>query len=183
MNFVVPLGGKETQAFRFQHYANEKTDYACSFSSKGNKGFLCDASVTAHLAGQEGNPVEVNVTFEPTQIGETFRDTLVVTSPVGGEYICPVFGRCVPPKPQGPIILSGDSGTLSFKNVLTQEAKFSFVVDNPNFSVKQEETIPAKKTISVKVSFKSSDEHPKTGKVIVSCAETPSTWVYYLKSS
>ncbi|QDZ25387.1 hypothetical protein HOP50_17g79270 [Chloropicon primus] len=182
MSFVVPLGGSETQAFRFQHYANAKTDYACSFSSKGNNGFLCDASVTAHPAGQEGNQVEVNVTFEPTQIGETFRDTLVVTSPVGGEYICPVIGRCVPPKPQGPILLSGDSGTLSFKNVMTQEAKFSFSVDNPCFTVKQEETIAAKKTITVKISYKKSEGHPSTGKLIVSCAETPSTWVYYLNS-
>ena len=182
MSFVVPLGGKESQAFRFQHYANEKTEYACSFSSKGDNGFLADPSVTAHPAGQEGNQVEVNVTFEPTQIGETFRDTLVVKSPVGGEYICPVVGRCVPPKPQGPILVTGGSGSLTFKNVLAQEAKFSIVVDNPNFSVKQEESIPAKKTITMKIAYKSSDEYPNTGKLIVSCAETPSTWMYYLKA-
>ena len=183
MTFVVPLGGKETQSFRFQHYASEKADYKCSFSGSGQNGFLCDASVTAHPAGQEGNQAEVEVTFEPTQIGETFRDTLVVTSPVGGEYVCPVVGRCVPPKPQGPILLSGDSGSLSFKNVLAQETKFTFSVDNPSFTVKPEETIAAKKAVQVKIGYKKTEGHPGTGKLIVGCAETPSTWVYYLKSS
>ena len=57
------------------------------------------------------------------------------------------------------------------------------MVDNPSFSVKQEENIPAKKTITVKISHKKSEDHPSTGKLIVSCTETPSTWVYYLKAT
>ena len=72
---------------------------------------------------------------------------------------------------------------MSFKNVLAQETKFTFSVDNPSFTVKPEETIAAKKAVQVKIGYKKTEGHPGTGKLIVGCAETPSTWVYYLKSS
>ena len=183
MTFMVPLGGKETQPFQFMHYANTKVEYTCKFASAGGEsGFVISPSVTAHPAGTEGNPVSVDVTFEPTQIGESFRDTLIVSSPVGGEYVCPLLGRCVPPKPQGPILVSGGSGVLNFKNVLNQEAKYFFTVDNPSFSVKAEETIGSKKNTKVTVSYKSDGESPNTGKLTIRCAETPSSWVYYLKA-
>lgn len=44
--------------------------------------------------------------FEPHALGESVRDTLVVSSAAGGEYLVPLMGRCGPPKPQGPIDLS-----------------------------------------------------------------------------
>ena len=50
-------------------------------------------------------------------------------------------------------------------------------------TVKPEETIAAKKAVQVKIGYKKTEGHPGTGKLIVGCAETPSTWVYYLKSS
>lgn len=50
--------------------------------------------------------VELEVGFEPSAIGESLKDTLVVSSAVAGEYHIPLVGRCVPPKPQGPIELS-----------------------------------------------------------------------------
>jgi hypothetical protein len=46
------------------------------------------------------------VGFEPSCLGEAIRDTLVVSHPIAGEYLMPLVGRCVPPKPQGPINVS-----------------------------------------------------------------------------
>lgn len=55
---------------------------------------------------QQGTEVELEVSFEPTSLGESLRDTLVVASALGGEYHCPLVGSCTPSKPQGPIDLS-----------------------------------------------------------------------------
>merc|ERR1711998_600624 len=92
--FNVPLGSKQVQPFRFMHYANARADYSCSFQKKGTSGFECDPTVVGHPAGVEGIEMEVDVTFEPTHIGENFKDQLVVKSPEGGEYMCAVVGRC-----------------------------------------------------------------------------------------
>ena len=91
------------QVYRFRHWLAEKADYKCSFRNKGTAGFECKPAVAAAPAGPEGSEVEVEVVFEPTAVGEGFRDVLVLSSPAGGEYECAVVGRCLPPKPQGPI--------------------------------------------------------------------------------
>ena len=91
------------QVYRFRHWLADKADYKCSFKNKGTAGFECRPAVAATPAGPEGSEVEVEVVFEPTAVGEGFRDVLVLSSPAGGEYECAVVGRCLPPKPQGPI--------------------------------------------------------------------------------
>lgn len=63
-------------------------------------------SCTQLLQSTGGVEVELEVGFEPFAMGEALRDTLVVASPAGGEYLVPLVGRCVPPKPQGPIDVS-----------------------------------------------------------------------------
>ncbi len=110
------------------HWLPEKTDYRCFFKgarpgsaattapgpsprgppSASGSGFEVASSVTAPPAPSNGQGVEVEleVAFEPTVIGESLRDVLVVASAVGGEYQCPLVGRCVPPKPQGPVDIS-----------------------------------------------------------------------------
>ncbi len=53
----------------------------------------------------------------------------IVTSPIGGDYICPLFGHCIAPKPQGPIILKpGSTSAVMFKNVFSTSATFNCVV-------------------------------------------------------
>lgn len=98
------------QVFRFMHLAPEKADYKCSFksantgSTASSCGFDAPASVTAPPSTSPGGvEVVLEVGFEPSSVGESLRDTLVVASPVGGEYQVPLVGRCLPPKPQGPI--------------------------------------------------------------------------------
>ena len=59
-----------------------------------------DKSVTAAAASQ-GSPtdVTVDVTFEPSSVGDT-RAVLLVSSSAGGDYMFPLTGVCLPPKPQ-----------------------------------------------------------------------------------
>lgn len=57
MNFNVVLGQNEARMCRVQHFASEKTEFACSFKSSGNVfsnlGFLCPAKVVAEPALEE----------------------------------------------------------------------------------------------------------------------------------
>lgn len=58
--------------------------------------------MAAALAGPTGVEQQVEVTFEPSSIGDNYHETLVVSSSAGGEYECQVNGTCLPPKPSGP---------------------------------------------------------------------------------
>jgi hypothetical protein len=92
----------------------------------------------------------------------------MVSSSSGGDYICPLYGHCIPPRPQGPITIKvGSSASVPFKNVFAQAAIFNFVVvgssfivlkhlcltehlqDNPAFSVKATENIGPKKVVTM----------------------------------
>jgi hydrocephalus-inducing protein len=192
MTYNVPLGNRETQVFRFTHWLDEKADYKCSFKGSGEKAgasaFECVASISAPPAGASGAEVTVEVHFEPTTMGESIRDTLLVTSATGGEYHCPLVGRCVPPKPQGPIECGKGSGAVAFKNVFMQEGEFFYSIDNAAFTVaKPSEKIPSKKPTSISVSFKPDAARgltQRTGKLTVACpSQTPSPWVFYLQAS
>ncbi|KAK9824158.1 hypothetical protein WJX72_008157 [[Myrmecia] bisecta] len=183
LTFSVPLGSSETQTYRFMHWLGEKAEYKCAFRNKGAVGFECKPSVTPGPAGLDGLETEVEVTFEPTSVGENFRDVLVVSSATGGDYECPVVGRCIPPKPQGPIDMVKNAGSVPFKNIFSKPAEFMFTVDNPAFVVKPSEAIPAKKSINIGITFKEDPSKPKTGKLTVSCpSETSSPWVFYLRA-
>lgn len=187
MAFSVPLGNTETQLFRFTHWLADKAEYKCVFrgAARGaGVGFdVVRPAVAAPPAGPDGSPCEVEVTFEPTAIGESFHDVLLLTSPTGGEYECPVVGRCIPPKPQGPIDMVKGAGSVSFKNIFARQAEFTFTVDNPAFVVKAGETVPPKKGISIAIAYKEDPSKPRTGKLSVSCpSETPSPWVFYLRA-
>jgi hypothetical protein len=127
---------------------------------------------------------------------------LILSSSIGGDYICPLVGHCLAPKPQGPIIVkSGAPSSISFKNVFSTSAVFNCIVDNPSFVVKASETIPPKKTVSFSIGYKAlPDKAPstekntvpanaktaalsKTGKLIVTNPNSNISWVYYLKFS
>ena len=127
--------------------------------------------------------------------------SLDCSTSVGGEYICPLFGVCVAPAPQGPFeVKSGSSVGIPFKNVFTKPVEFSLMTDNPAFSCKSTEVIAPGKTINLSIGYKSStsnsssgkssskkDVKGETGKLIVSCKEledsNPGTkWIFYLQS-
>ncbi|KAJ3036631.1 hypothetical protein HDV00_002527 [Rhizophlyctis rosea] len=156
LHFKVGLGGSVTQIFRFLSYAKQKTEYAVRVD---HADFVVEKSVSVGSGGVE---VTVDVTYEPSKIGDT-RTQLVVSSPTGGDYICPLYGHCIAPRPQGPITVKpGTSTSLPFKNVFGNTATFHFVVDNPAFQVKAAETIGAKKTVAISIGYKSTPGTPGT---------------------
>ena len=182
--FSVPLGSRETKAMKFTHYLDDKAEYACAFQTNTGE-FECAAAHTAHPAGPEGMEQELEVTFEPTAVGAQFRDVLVVTSETGGEYLCPVMGRCVPPKPKGPFTIKGGSGSVEFKNVFAAETEFTLTTDNPAFVVARTEKIGAKQTKAFSVVYKPPEEGVANvnAKLMVTCAGVTTPWVYYLKAT
>ncbi|XP_057292027.1 hydrocephalus-inducing protein-like [Hydractinia symbiolongicarpus] len=186
VHFVTTLGTSQVQSCRFTSYARTRVEYTCKIDSIE---FTVEKSVNAASAASGGSEVNVDVTFEPSVLGDC-HGTLTVTSHIGGEYVFPLHGHCLPPKPQGPYtIKAGGSSQIPFKNIFSQNTTFSFLVDNPSFTVKSAETIRAKKTHNIVVSFDGNQGDSKavrTGRLVVKCARSAGvsgnlTWTFYLK--
>lgn len=186
LSFTVPLGRRQSQPFKFVHYLQKKAEYSCTFSSKGEAGFECDKSIVGHPAGIDGVPVEVEVTFEPTAVGEGFRDTLIVSHPEAGEYTCPLYGRCTEPKPQGPFQMRNNACSIPFKNVFPRETVFHLSVDNSAFSVNPTEKLPAKRSANLSVSFKDAKGGSSSRRcrltVTAEGADPSACWVFYIQA-
>lgn len=131
--------------------------------------------------------VELAVTYEPLELGES-RDTLKLVSSVAGEYHIPLRGMCVGPKPQGPVLIkAGASAQIPFKNVFTVQKEYRLMVDNPNFVVKDKEMGAPKKAMAIAVTFKPTPEvaaakSDVTGKLTITCGDLP-PWIFYLKGT
>ena len=152
-----------------------------------------DKTLTVASAGSSGTEATVDVTFEPSHLGDAHA-TLTISSPTGGDYIIPLHGHCLAPKPQGPYIIKpGLSISIPFKNVFMQTKQFTFSVDNPAFVVKSGDSLKPRKTYNILVTYDAKQADPKvvkTAKLTVTCLSsakvgagphaTPS-WVYYLK--
>lgn len=93
-----------------------------------NPDFHVDKQVAAAPGSNAGTEVAVEVSFEPSKIGES-RGTLTVTSATGGDYTFPLFGTATAPKPQGPFIVKAGSTTnITFRNVFPHTTPFTFQV-------------------------------------------------------
>ncbi|KAM9376112.1 hydrocephalus-inducing protein-like [Pholidichthys leucotaenia] len=185
VNFSTPLGSSNSVLIKFLNYFRFKTEYSCKTDCPD---FTVDKSVSASPGFQEGSKVNVEVCFEPHQLGEV-KGQLCVFSAIGGEYVFPLHGLCHAPKPQGPFSIKDScSVDIPFKNVFLQTTAFSFQVDNPCFTVEGRDKLHSKKTEIIKVSFKApttSSPGPWYGKLIISSRRCeghtkPSSWVYYL---
>jgi hydrocephalus-inducing protein len=169
--------------------------YYLSYTTKlffqvDNGDFHVDKTVAAAPGSTGGTEVGLDVSFEPSRLGEQ-RALLVVSSPVGGEYSFPLFGTCIAPKPQGPFMIkSGSTTTISFRNVFSSTTAFTFQVDNPLFHlVKTSENIRSRKDHRISVGFDGNEVGAKAavmGKLIVTCPRSAGgnsnvQWVYYLK--
>lgn len=102
---------------------------------------------------------------------------------LAGEYECPLTARGLPPRPQGPIDIAKGGGSIPFKNVFPAAAEFTYVVDNPAFSVRAGETLPAKKATAIAVVFKDAGTAVHTARLSVACPTRSATpWVFYLRA-
>ncbi|XP_077145064.1 hydrocephalus-inducing protein homolog isoform X4 [Ranitomeya variabilis] len=180
------LGSSQVLSARFMNFTRQKTEYSCKVD---NSDFHVDKVVMAAPGSQGGSEVSVEVTYEPVQLGES-RAVLHISSPLGGEYIIPLFGSAMAPKPQGPLqIRAGSSISIPFKNVFLQPTTFSFQTDPAAFVVKPCEPVRPKKTHYISVSYEAppgGSRAPVTGRLVVSCPRATGVaqgiyWVYYLK--
>ncbi|RKO94829.1 hypothetical protein BDK51DRAFT_29881 [Blyttiomyces helicus] len=137
LHFKVGLGGNQTQTFRFISYAKSKTEYTCKID---NPDFTVERTIYAPSAPTGGVEVNLEVTYEPSRLGDV-RTQLLVSSSAGGDY--------------GPIVVKpGSTASVGFKNVFSIAATFNFVVDNPAFQVKAAEVIAPKKTVAILITYK-----------------------------
>ncbi|XP_078400045.1 hydrocephalus-inducing protein-like [Cetorhinus maximus] len=186
LHFRTTFGTSQTLSAKFTNHSRQKVEFSCKVDSPE---FFVDKSIIASQASPGGSEIGVEVAYEPLQVGES-RTTLNITSPVGGDYNIPLFGVCLPAKPQGPFsIRAGSSASIPFKNIFPQATIFSFQVDNPAFVCKPTETLRGKKNHVVVVSFEAAasiSKYPATGRLIISCPQsagngTVTSWIYYLK--
>ncbi|KAK2848119.1 hypothetical protein Q7C36_009801 [Tachysurus vachellii] len=185
--FRAPLGSGQYLTAKFTSYSRVKTEYTCKTD---HPDFSVEKNVIIVAASsQSGTDVSVEVYFEPCQLGEV-RSQLTISSSTGGDYVFPLYGTCIPPKAQGPLVIrAGSNISIAFKNVFMETTAFSFQVDNPAFTIKGLDTIRSKKTQQILVSFESPQQGSKvpcTGKLIISSPRTEGhgqclSWVYYLK--
>ncbi|XP_033625714.1 hydrocephalus-inducing protein homolog [Asterias rubens] len=184
--FRAPLGGGQQQSAHFVNFAKLKTEYTCKVD---NSDFHTDKTITAAPGSSGGSEVGIDITFEPSRLGET-RGNLVINSSMGGEYIFPLFGTCIPPKPQGPYNIKANSTTsIPFRNVFPHTTAFTFQVDNPAFSCKPGESIRGKKQHNIIVGYEGNPDPskaPKMGKLVVTCPRSAGgnanvAWTFYLK--
>ena len=152
IHFTCHLGSNQQQQCKvYNHGKGTRVDYNCKIrDSSGenvdNTDFHVDKSVTA-----SGTEVLVDVTFEPSHLGDS-QATLFLTSSSGGDYTIPLVGHCLPPRPEGPFtIKAGQTINIPFKNVFPQTMQYTYSVNSPVFSVKALETVKARKTCNMQV--------------------------------
>nr|XP_051703218.1 hydrocephalus-inducing protein homolog isoform X2 [Oryctolagus cuniculus] len=186
VHFQTVLGSSQSIFVKFINYTRQKTEYYCKTDCPD---FHTERVISAAAGAQGGTEVSVEVCFEPSRLGET-KGVLILSSLMGGEYVIPLFGMALPPKPQGPFLIrAGYNIVIPFKNVFYHTVNFSFLVENPAFTVRATDSTRPKKINNITVYFEgnpSGSKTPITSKLIVSCppgegSETGIKWVYYLK--
>jgi hydrocephalus-inducing protein len=187
LHFQVALGDAQTSRFRFHNYLRKQETYKLTLADAAGD-FEVEASVVAPAAeGSAGSEVAVDVTFEPSKLGDV-QNTLTVASADGGEYVCALQGFSLPPKPQGPVaIKAGGSASVQFKNVFSSAVDFTMVCEPPAlFTVaKPRENVPAKKSVPISVTYKPAEASgaAATGKLTVTSVATGTSWTYYLQGT
>ena len=152
--------------------------------------FSVEKSINAVAGGASGSEIPVDVSYEPSAIGD-FKALLEISSPNAGDFKIPLFASCGPPKPQGPYVIKANSSTsILFKNIFNQPVSFVMTTDNKCFSIKESDnTIRGKKSHNIMVTYEGNpdgNKNPKMGKLTVYCPRElvngeNISWVYLLK--
>ena len=154
LTFECPLGGKQTETFTFKAFNNASVDFDNVVGKP--QFFTVDKSLKINAAENswDGQDVRLQVSFEPSSIGEV-SDVLHVKSKQFGDYTCSLVGICKPQLPQGPFsIANGGSKDIEFRNVFDVAMDFSFCTDDPQFTVAAAvQNIPARSSKVVQVKY------------------------------
>jgi hydrocephalus-inducing protein len=117
-------------------------------------------------------------------VGAQNRSMMTLSSPTGGEYSVPLLARCKPPKPQGPYDFNKGTTSIPFRNIFAKSTEFTYSVDNPAFTVKPKDIIPAKTSTEIAVAYKGELGKGTVGRLTVSCpSEGCPPWIFYLKAA
>ncbi|XP_075242911.1 hydrocephalus-inducing protein-like isoform X4 [Convolutriloba macropyga] len=193
MFFKTTLGSNQSLSAKVANYYKNKTDFSCQISpvdgSNATQDFTVEKTISAAAGSVTGSEVPFDVTYEPSAVGD-FKAMLEVSSTTAGDFQIPLFASCLPPKPQGPYVIKANSSTaILFKNVFNQPVNFYMTTDNKCFSVKDSDTIRAKKSHSIMVYYEGNPDgskNAKMGKLKVYCPRELTNgenivWIFYLK--
>ena len=187
MQFTVALGDANTLRFRFVNYLRKPETCISSRSATARRATSRSTRpVQAPAAeGSEGAEVAVDVTFEPSKLGEA-HDTLTVSSAEGGEFPCALHGNALCRSRRARSRSRAAPRRTSRSRTSSPPTPTSPSPPSPPSSRSPRETIPGKKTTQVAVAYKpdGADAKPATGKLtIASVGADQSQWVYYLSGS
>ncbi|XP_064015890.1 LOW QUALITY PROTEIN: hydrocephalus-inducing protein homolog [Pogoniulus pusillus] len=175
--FCTTLGSRQSLTTTIRTCAQQRTEYLLQTNSAA---FQTEKSITVTPASPGGTELSLEVTYEPCQLGETHA-ILQLSSALGTEHSIPLRGIALPPEPQGPFsIRAGSSLPIPFQNVFLQPMAFQCQVEHPAFSARAPQSLRAKATTLIHVSFQG--DLPVSSKMVVTCPGGPSvSWVYYLQ--
>lgn len=182
LRFEVPFGSVQTEVLSFQVFNKAKCEYTCSISQSNNVFFVQKSLSMEATSNWEGETARLNISFDPSEIGEK-RDILKVSHADGGTYEFNLVAVCTAPVPQGPFtVQSGATVSIPFRNCFTSSLAWTFSVDSTNFKLlSTTATVAAKAEGSCAVVFEpKGDAVSSTAKLFITCGANP-PWVYYLK--
>lgn len=190
MKCSAPLGSSTSQVFYFRNYIASSTEYSCSLEGEGQGSFSISQNKFVAPPADDvalGSKCSVTVFYEPCVIGHDELATLVVSSPLGGEYRCPLEGCGENPKPQGPISFKG-TVSIPFTNVFSTTVEYFAMFDNPSFTCsKKSEILTGKKQHAFAITYKPQANVPNQGKLTISAQppgfSLPVFWTFYLSAT
>eukprot|EP00048_Salpingoeca_helianthica_P006582 m.100402 g.100402 ORF g.100402 m.100402 type:complete len:4697 (-) comp14058_c0_seq1:25-14115(-) len=176
------LGEACVRRYKFTNFCPQRGEYTISIDSEE---FSAPATIATAAAMKTGTEASFDLTYEPTRLGDC-RATMTISSPLGGEYVCPLFGQCAAPRPSGPhTVRAGERLKLPFKNVFATTETFTYACDSAAFSIKPTESFRSKETKEIVVKYDAPrDDVVRTARLVVSCASGPNAgteWIFYLK--
>ncbi|KAM6300471.1 hydrocephalus-inducing protein homolog [Aegotheles albertisi] len=131
--FCTTLGSSQTITTKIMNYARQKTDYVLQVDCAD---FHTQRTLSVAPASPGGSELSVEVTYEPRQPGET-RATLQLRSALGGQRSLPLFGRALPPGPQGPFPpRAGGTASSPFESAFPQPAASRGAVQHPALALR-----------------------------------------------
>lgn len=184
--YVAAIGEAVVKRYRFVNYCTTRSELSVSVDSDD---YTIPATINAAPALKSGSEMYFDVMFEPSKLGN-HRATMTINSAIGGEYVCPLMGQCLPSNPAGPYAMKPNpsKNTIAFKNIFATQETFEYKVDNDSFSVKERDVIKSKDTkeIIIKFDCNRADDGPATrqGKLVITCVTglgSGTSWTYYLQ--
>ncbi|CAH1126274.1 unnamed protein product [Ceutorhynchus assimilis] len=179
--FVSEFGGKATQGLAFENTFERTVEFSYHFDDEHFFMEKCGAVAP-------GDSAKIIISFEPCSLGH-YETKLSLSSTVAGEYIYPLKGESIPPKPKGPFLVKlNHPVTIHFKNPFEEDKQFKIKLSPNAFrcDYNEEEIVLSKRLARFEIYRDPETESDLStyspGKLIVYSADLPEVqWKYYLE--